>query len=243
MNADIINIKGTRQGLVICLDATHDFEELKRSLISKIESAQGFFKGAKFSFHLGSSLTAEKTRELQEICCQHGLIPDTSITWPTRDSQGPTAKPSIAASGGREKGITGSVQSLMHEASPSLPSTGITEVDKKPCLLVKRGLRSGQNINFNGSVTVLGDVNPGSQITAGGDIIVMGSLRGVVHAGAQGDDSSIIMAYRLNPIQLRISSVISRPPENNPASSVPEIARLYKGQMVIEPYLTHGLKK
>ncbi len=243
MNNDLINIKGTRRGLVICLDSNHDFEELKRSLKSKIESARGFFKGAKFTFHLGFSLTAEKTRELEKICCEHGLIPDKSILWPSPAEQSRNGKPAHVPELPIDKAKTDNIHSLMHEASPSLPSVGITEADKRPCLLVKRGLRSGQKINYKGSVMVLGDVNPGSEVTAGGDIIVMGSLRGVVHAGAHGDQSSIIMAYRLNPIQLRIASVISRPPENNLVSDTPEIARLHQGQMFIEPYLTGGLKK
>lgn len=249
MNSDIINIKGTRNGLVICLDSGHDFEELKKTLKSKIESGRGFFKGAKFTFHLGfNTLTAEKTRELEEICCQHGLVPDKDIAWtPHPMPEQPFDKPVVTLpkkrpEGAREKAMADNVRPLMREASPSLPSVGITAADKKPCLLINHSLRSGQKVNYNGNVVMLGDLNPGSEITAAGDIVILGSLRGVVHAGAKGDQSSIIMAYRLNPVQLRIASTISRPPENNQLSPYPEIARLQNGQMVIESYITHGLK-
>lgn len=241
MNSDIISIKGTRKGLVICLDPNHDFEELKKTLKQKIESSQGFFKGARFTFHLDfNTMTAENTKELENICCEHGLVPDGEITW--KPAVEPEPAIHHAPETPRETAMADNVRPLMREASPSIPSVGINQTDKKPCLLVSRSMRSGQKINYDGNVVVLGDVNPGSEITASGDIVIMGSLRGVVHAGANGDQSSIIMAYRLNPVQLRIASTISRPPENSKVSTNPEIARLHKNQMFIEPYLTHGLK-
>lgn len=247
MNTDIINIKGTKNGLVIMVDSNNDFDELKNTLKSKIEASRGFFKGAKFTFHLGKhNLSVENTKELEDICCQHGLIVDNKISWPSnaeiyvknKSVYDEIGIPEIQ----REKDISDKVKSLMREASPLIPTVGVTEEDNKPCLFVNRSLRSGQKINFNGNVVVLGDINPGSEVTANGDIVVMGSLRGVVHAGANGDNSAIIMAYRLNPIQLRIGSAISRPPENSNASRYPETARLRDGQMLIEPYLTHGLR-
>ncbi|PKM81878.1 MAG: septum site-determining protein MinC [Firmicutes bacterium HGW-Firmicutes-14] len=245
MNRDIVNIKGTKQGLVICLSATHEFDELKKTLKTKIESSRGFFRGAKFTFHLDhDSLPAERTKELEEICCEHGLVPDTEIKWPSANKTPfPSGRPIKVPESEREKAMSANVRPLMREASPSLPSAGVAEADKRPCLLVNRSLRSGQKVNFNGNVVVLGDVNPGSEITANGDIVVLGSLRGVVHAGADGSQESTIMAYRLNPVQLRIGPAISRPPENNPVSPFPEIARLQNGQMYIEPYMTHGLKR
>jgi septum site-determining protein MinC len=245
MNREIVNIKGTKQGLVICLSSTHEFDELKKTLQTKIESSRGFFKGAKFTFHLDyDSLSAEKTKELEDICCEHGLVPDTKIKWPSaQKTPSPSDRPVKLAESEREKSMAANVRPLMREASPSLPSAVVAEADNRPCLLLNRSLRSGQKVNYNGNVVVLGDVNPGSEITANGDIVVLGSLRGVVHAGADGSQESIIMAYRLNPVQLRIGSSISRPPENNPVSPYPEIARLQNGQMYIEPYLTHGLKK
>lgn len=242
MSNDIINIKGTRNGLVICLDSNYDFEDIKNTLKSKIEASQGFFRGAKFTFHLGMhSWSAEKTQELEEICCQNGLIIDRGISW-QRDNVTeipPQRKPETQ----REKAMAANIKPLMREASPSIPSVGLTDGDKKPCLFVQKSLRSGQKIKFDGSVVILGDVNPGSEVTVSGDIIVMGTLRGVVHAGANGNDEAVITAYRLNPVQLRIGTAISRPPENNRPSNFPETACLRDGQMVIEPYVTYGLKQ
>lgn len=243
MNNDIVNIKGTRNGLVICLDSNHDFEEIKRTLKSKIESSRGFFKGAKFTFYLDrDTLSIEKTKELEDICCENGLVIDNQINWPGNvNSEAATNKITLPETP-REKAMAANVRPLMREASPSIPTVGVNESDRKPCMLVHRSLRSGQKVHYDGNVVIFGDVNPGSEITATGDIIVIGSLRGVVHAGANGDNSAIIMAYRLTPVQLRIGSTISRPPENSLPSNYPEIARIQMNRMVIEPYVTHGLK-
>jgi len=106
-------------------------------------------------------------------------------------------------------------------------------------LLLKRTVRSGQKISYRGTVVILGDANPGSEIVATGDILVMGTLRGMAHAGAEGDTTAIVAAFRLKPTQLRIAEVISRPPEDKEdLPSFPEIARLRDNIIVIEPYNT-----
>ncbi|MCR4431468.1 MAG: septum site-determining protein MinC [Tepidanaerobacteraceae bacterium] len=106
-----------------------------------------------------------------------------------------------------------------------------------PILLLKRTIRSGQKISYKGTVVILGDANPGSEIVAYGDILVMGVLRGMAHAGADGDVSAIVAAFRLQPTQLRIADVISRPPEEiQEIPRFPEIARLKDKTIIIEPY-------
>ncbi len=104
-------------------------------------------------------------------------------------------------------------------------------------LLLKRTLRSGQKISYRGTIIILGDVNPGSEVVASGDILVMGTLRGMAHAGVEGDTTAIVAAFRLNPTQLRIGEIISRPPEEKEVGpSFPEIARLKDNVIIIEPY-------
>ncbi|NLU10006.1 MAG: septum site-determining protein MinC [Tepidanaerobacter acetatoxydans] len=103
-------------------------------------------------------------------------------------------------------------------------------------LLLKKTVRSGQKITYKGTIVILGDANPGSEIVATGDILVMGTLRGMAHAGVQGDTTAIVAAFRLKPTQLRIAEVISRPPEEKEdIPSFPEIARLKDNVIVIEP--------
>ncbi|MED5370548.1 MAG: septum site-determining protein MinC [Myxococcota bacterium] len=77
-------------------------------------------------------------------------------------------------------------------------------------LTLERGLRSGQAVSFNGDVTVFGDVNPGAQLVASGNIVVLGALKGMVHAGSEGDEQRIVMAFDFQPSQLRIGRHIVR---------------------------------
>lgn len=99
-------------------------------------------------------------------------------------------------------------------------------------------LRSGQRIESEHSVILIGDVNPGAEIVAGGDIIVLGTLRGVAHAGAYEETGGgrIIFALSLQPTQLRIGGVISRGSEENRKD--PEIARVDGTTIMVEPFST-----
>lgn len=99
-------------------------------------------------------------------------------------------------------------------------------------------VRSGQVIEYDGNIVIIGDVNPGALVKAKGNIIVLGSLKGVAHAGTEGNQEAVVAAYDLQPMQLRIGSVISRRPDENVSSSgKPEIARVSNGEVIIEPYL------
>lgn len=82
-------------------------------------------------------------------------------------------------------------------------------------ILVKRTIRSGQRVKYPTNIVIVGDVNPGAEVIAAGDIIVLGKLRGVVHAGARGSMEAQVVAFKLQPTQLRIASIISRPPEDD----------------------------
>ncbi|MEX2415651.1 MAG: septum site-determining protein MinC [Paenibacillaceae bacterium] len=79
--------------------------------------------------------------------------------------------------------------------------------------MMKTIIRSGQTIHHDGDILILGDVNPGGTITSTHDIYILGSLRGVAHAGINGNEQSIIASSHMKPIQLRIAGIISRPPD------------------------------
>ncbi len=81
----------------------------------------------------------------------------------------------------------------------------------------------------------MGDVNSGAEIVAGGSIIVWGRLRGVVHAGAQGDENAVVCALELAPTQLRIAGEIAVSPKKQ-GKSQPEVARLQDGNLTAEPW-------
>ncbi|MGA1476201.1 MAG: septum site-determining protein MinC [Prochlorothrix sp.] len=91
-------------------------------------------------------------------------------------------------------------------------------------LYLQTTLRSGVEIRHPGTVVVLGDVNPGSSIVADGDVLVWGRLRGLVHAGAGGNDRCLIMALRMEPPHVRIAEVVARLPEAPTLDLYPEVA-------------------
>lgn len=114
---------------------------------------------------------------------------------------------------------------------------GGTKEEESNTLLHKRTLRSGQRIDYDGNVVVLGDVNPGAVINCTGDILVFGTLRGVAHAGAQGNAKAVVVAFRLEPTQLRIAQYISRAPDGETAAPTgPEMALVKDDQIQIEVY-------
>ncbi len=74
-------------------------------------------------------------------------------------------------------------------------------------------VRSGQVLFYEGDLLLLGDVNPGGSVQASGNIYILGALRGIAHAGSQGDETALIAASIFRPTQLRIADIISRPPD------------------------------
>ena len=72
----------------------------------------------------------------------------------------------------------------------------------------KGSLRSGQKIEVEGSIVIIGDVNSGAEVIAADNIIVIGTLRGLAHAGAKGNKEAIIAASTLDVVQLRISNIV-----------------------------------
>jgi septum site-determining protein MinC len=84
------------------------------------------------------------------------------------------------------------------------------ESEVKP---VNRIIRSGQVLKVTGDLLLIGDVNPGGTVVSTGNIYIMGNLRGIAHAGAEGDCKAIIAASYMKPSQLRIADFISRAPD------------------------------
>lgn len=118
----------------------------------------------------------------------------------------------------------------------ALGSSG--DVNKLPQVLyLKQTLRSGQTVSHKGDLLIVGDVNPGAEIMAEGDITVWGSLRGIAHAGIGGNTNAEIRALNLQPIQIRIAHAIARAPDrkriNYASGTGPETARISDGKIRI----------
>ena len=97
-------------------------------------------------------------------------------------------------------------------------------------------LRGGQALHHAGNIVVIGDVNPGTELVATGDIVVFGRLLGVAHAGAQGDNDAKVYALDLQATQLRIAAVIAVDEEHARVASEPEVAFVRDGRIAIAPF-------
>lgn len=129
---------------------------------------------------------------------------------------------------------------LLIRSIEALPAPG--SEDKDALFLISGILRSGQVLHHNGNLLYLGDVNPGGTITCTGDIYILGSLRGMAHAGVEGNEEAIIAASLMAPTQLRIADIISRPPDEwETRESTMEFAYLSNGAMQIDKI--HNLVK
>lgn len=109
--------------------------------------------------------------------------------------------------------------------------------------LYHRGtLRGGQALHNLGNLVVVGDVNPGAELVASGDIVVFGALRGVAHAGAQGDRGARVIALELSPTQLRIATAIASG-EASAKPRGPEHASIVGDRIVVVPFAAADLRK
>jgi septum site-determining protein MinC len=119
---------------------------------------------------------------------------------------------------------------------PSPAGAAPDDGDEPPALRIHQGtLRSGDHLHSEGSLLVLGDVNPGARVEAGGHVLVWGTLRGVAHAGCGGDTSARITALQLRPLQLRIAGAVARGPDELPVAGFAEQAELIDGVIAINP--------
>jgi septum site-determining protein MinC len=105
------------------------------------------------------------------------------------------------------------------QTKPAAPTELLTEP-----LYLQLTVRSGVEIRHPGTIVILGDLNPGGTVIAAGDIFIWGRLRGVAHAGANGNRACRIMALQMEPTQLRIADAVARAPGTLPEQFYPEVA-------------------
>lgn len=102
---------------------------------------------------------------------------------------------------------------------------------------IRKTIRGGQTINYSGNIVIIGDVNPGAEIYAAGNVIVLGTLKGHVHAGFGGNEKALIAAFNLQPEILQIANIMTRSPEDGLKPKYPEVAKVKENTIIVEPYL------
>ncbi|MGF7186165.1 septum site-determining protein MinC [Desulfitispora alkaliphila] len=226
-----ILFKGTRDGIVMTLQGHVNFPTVKRMIKDKLSANESFLLGAHVTIDLGQNyLTEDQLDVLAQILAENGLI----LRKITRSS---SADNQVLYFDFGSRSFERSQEEMPVKSDQGKEMIMAENMDDNNTILVKRTLRSGQSLRYPGNIVILGDVNPGGEVVAGGNIIVMGSLRGVAHAGAAGDENSVVTAFRLKPTQLRIANHITRAPDGEAVEpEYPEIASIKNGVVVIEFY-------
>ncbi|HLX40465.1 MAG TPA: septum site-determining protein MinC [Ktedonobacteraceae bacterium] len=232
-----IAIKGTRNGLLLTLEPETPFHELLSALAERLAEAPSFFRGASLSVDTSRRMLRVSERvQLEKLLAHYQmsvtpleLIPSTRKE-STHDLLAPT-QPLIPSP---ETNPASEAISTQREATETRETRDARE--STDTLFLRRTVRSGQAIHHTSTVVVLGDVNPGAEIVAGGDIIVWGVLRGMVHAGYPDNEQALVCALQLSPVQLRVAHLLSRPPEGMDAQQLPEVAAIRNGRIVVETW-------
>jgi septum site-determining protein MinC len=207
----LIQIKGLRDGLLVTLDDA-PWEEQRAAFLEQVDSQPAFFKGARLALDVASQvLNVHDLSELRDQLSERGIF-----LWAVL-SESPTTEKTAQL-----LGLATRISKPRPEESRKF---SVEDLGEETALFLNRTLRSGTRIEFGGHVVVLGDVNPGAEIVAEGNVIIWGRLRGMVHAGSKGNQQAVICALDLSPTQLRIADETSAllKPQQNPR---PEIARI-----------------
>ena len=255
----IVTARGTGDGLILRLDSRAAEFELLEALTRFVESRQSFLAGNEISlewiggdplpslqaavqsqlseaFNVAVKADADASRSANEGGRVMRLVDRVESTQSRQSGAGLGLFGGIEgldmADGLAEEGVVSEL--VESEASAAIDISAWDDPDAR---LVYRTLRSGQKIETEHSLVVIGDVNSGAELVAGGDIIVLGSLRGVAHAGAYDETGGgrFIVAMDLQPTQLRIGSIISRG-SGEGRSDIMEIARVDGNLIVVERY-------
>jgi septum site-determining protein MinC len=220
-----IQIKGIKEGLLITL-RDEEWGESQKALISHLDQQADFLKGARLALDVGNQIIkAAEMGLLRDQISERGLtlwcvVSDSPRTQETAQTLGLATR-------------------ISRPAPERTVSRMDTTLSGDAAVLVRRTLRSGFSMEQSGHVVIIGDVNPGAEIIAGGDVVVWGRLRGMVHAGANGNREAVVCALDLSPTQLRIAGQIFIPPRKK-GKPLPELARWIEGQIQVETWNPKG---
>jgi septum site-determining protein MinC len=216
----LLQIKGIREGVLITLGQA-PWPDLVMALVNQVASQPAFFQGARLTLDVGAhALRVAELSILRDQLSERGInlwavLSESLLTETTAQNLG--------------------LATRLSKPRPVEVQGVSEEIPADAAKWVKGPLRSGAKVTHEGPIVVMGDVNPGAEIVAAGSVIVWGRLRGVVHAGASGDEKAVVCALELSPTQLRIAGEIAISPRTQ-GKNQPEVARLLDGQLVAEPW-------
>lgn len=226
MKSSII-IKGNKYGFQIVLNPTVPFETLVKEVEEKFVETDRFFDESRayaVSFE-GRSLTPGEQNILVDTitgCCRLniGYIIDGAESVETAFATAIAGEKGLVVRPEPEPLETGTAEAPYEEAGmedpePAAPAENVQPEDRVAMngQFYRGTLRSGQTIEVPGSIVILGDINPGAQVIAGGNVVVLGCLKGIVNAGYPADRSAIVVSLLMDPMQIQIGEFIARAPD------------------------------
>ena len=177
-------IKGNRYGITVFLDPQTEFDVLLEDLGKKFRESAKFFKDAKMALSIeGKKLDNEQQRRIVETISDNSQMEILCILSQDKEEEA-RFREAVERQRQKEKANVGR--------------------------FYKGTLRSGQILESEGSVVILGDVNPGARVIAVGNVIVLGALKGTAYAGIAGNERVFVAALEMEPTQLRIGKVMGR---------------------------------
>lgn len=253
-------LRGRRDGLEVSLTG-RDLEEAIAELEARLSEQPSFYRGASAVANVGDNVPspAHVTRlinvlaeagislrairgagaEVERVATERGLAFEPR---PSDDAKlSDAARTLVADFAGARGDIAqrrrrgeGSVRRVKFDPE-ARPAPELRLVDAGPTTLYQTTtLRGGQVLHHTGNIVVVGDVNPGAELIATGDVLVFGRLAGIAHAGAQGDENARIYALDLTATQLRIATFIAADERARRRSApVPEAALVRNGRIAI----------
>ncbi len=229
----MISIKGIRQGLLVILDPRDgSWDAQLQALEKRMNQGASFFKGGSVALDVGDQALSEpqlaRARSTFEVfdVTLWAVLGDDARTLATATRMGfHTSLPAPPAA--------------LEATSPAAPLIQVPGgLDSRDGVMINSKLRSGMVVRHPGHILVVGDVNPGAFLYAGGDIIVWGSIKGDVHAGALGDTKARICALALETQILRIADITTRyVPGKRGKHARPEMAELNDKEVIVTEWI------
>lgn len=208
---NLVIIKGNKSGITVILDQESPFDKLLEEIGKKFRESSKFFKGAKMAVMFeGRKLCPEEEYQILETISDNSALEIVCVIDQDTD---------------REALFQAAIQK---KSQDDISNTG---------QFYKGTLRSGQVVESEGSITILGDINPGGKVIATGNIIVLGALKGTAYAGITGNLNAFVVALEMAPIQIRIGEVIARSADgkSRQKGSGAMIAFVEKDNIYVEP--------
>lgn len=212
-NNDGILIKGNRDGIntTIYMDKFDCFDDMLTLLVKKLSKGKHFYKGMTLILRIDLSLIADlDIKKLNNTLLDKIELKDIAL----EDLQ-ISNEPQVAERKNK-------IASCVHEGKTKF---------------IRKTVRSGQILRYQGNIVIIGDINSGAEVYASGNVIVLGTIKGKVTAGMYGNNEAVIAAFLLQPEILKIADVITMSPDDNEKPSYPEIAKIKDGIIIVEPYL------